>query len=87
MKGKRVLFPFSFHCTGMPIAAAAKKLLAEYENGSDDDELDWLPTSITTFKDSCDHCTGHKRGRHKRRDLQLGGCNRKKKLFEEKKPY
>ncbi|CAE8722240.1 unnamed protein product [Polarella glacialis] len=26
LNGKRVLFPFSFHCTGMPIAAAALKL-------------------------------------------------------------
>jgi leucyl-tRNA synthetase len=29
MKGKRVLFPFAFHCTGMPIAAAAKRLVLE----------------------------------------------------------
>ena len=40
MKGKRVLFPFSFHCTGMPIAAAAKRLVlekqfAEEEKGND----------------------------------------------------
>lgn len=26
MCGKNTLFPFAFHCTGMPIAAAAKKL-------------------------------------------------------------
>eukprot|EP00930_Biecheleria_cincta_P032699 TRINITY_DN22676_c0_g1_i1.p1 TRINITY_DN22676_c0_g1~~TRINITY_DN22676_c0_g1_i1.p1 ORF type:complete len:1206 (-),score=292.68 TRINITY_DN22676_c0_g1_i1:49-3597(-) len=26
LNGKRVLFPFAFHCTGMPIAAAALKL-------------------------------------------------------------
>lgn len=26
LNGKRVLFPFGFHCTGMPIAAAALKL-------------------------------------------------------------
>ena len=43
MKGKRVLFPFSFHCTGMPIAAAAKKLLAEYEEGSDEEEKGTAP--------------------------------------------
>ena len=28
-------------------------------------ELDWLPTSIKTFKDECDHCTSGKRGRLK----------------------
>mmetsp|Transcript_17844 Transcript_17844/g.37088 ORF Transcript_17844/g.37088 Transcript_17844/m.37088 type:complete len:1082 (+) Transcript_17844:13-3258(+) len=30
-KGKNVLFPFAFHCTGMPIQAAANKLKAEIE--------------------------------------------------------
>lgn len=29
LKGKNVCFPFAFHCTGMPIAAAAKKLTQE----------------------------------------------------------
>lgn len=32
MLGKKVLFPFGFHCTGMPISAAAKKLRLELEN-------------------------------------------------------
>jgi leucyl-tRNA synthetase len=31
MLGKNVLFPFGFHCTGMPIQAAANKLKAELE--------------------------------------------------------
>jgi leucyl-tRNA synthetase len=31
LQGKRVLFPFGFHCTGMPIAAAAKKIKLEIE--------------------------------------------------------
>ncbi|GMI13865.1 hypothetical protein TrLO_g9093 [Triparma laevis f. longispina] len=30
-KGKNVLFPFAFHCTGMPIQAAANKLKKEIE--------------------------------------------------------
>lgn len=35
LKGKKVLFPFAFHCTGMPIQAAAGKLgreLLKYGN-------------------------------------------------------
>ena len=32
MIGKQVLWPFAFHCTGMPIQAAANKLKAELEN-------------------------------------------------------
>ena len=31
LQGKKVLFPFSFHCTGMPIQAAAVKLKKEYD--------------------------------------------------------
>uniref|UniRef100_A0AC34PZF6 Leucine--tRNA ligase n=1 Tax=Panagrolaimus sp. JU765 TaxID=591449 RepID=A0AC34PZF6_9BILA len=31
MDGKRVLFPFAFHCTGMPIKACADKLAREIE--------------------------------------------------------
>jgi leucyl-tRNA synthetase len=30
-RGKNVLFPFAFHCTGMPIQAAANKLTSEIE--------------------------------------------------------
>ena len=33
--GKNVLFPFGFHCTGMPIAAAAKKVKKEFEEDPD----------------------------------------------------
>lgn len=29
--GKKVLFPFGFHCTGMPIKASADKLKREME--------------------------------------------------------
>ena len=32
-RGKNVLFPFAFHCTGMPIHAAARRLKREIEQG------------------------------------------------------
>lgn len=32
MRGKRALFPFGFHATGMPIKACADKLKAEIAN-------------------------------------------------------
>ena len=32
MKGKNAFFPFAFHCTGMPIAAAADKIKREIED-------------------------------------------------------
>lgn len=34
LKGYNVLFPFGFHCTGMPIAACADKLKREVREGS-----------------------------------------------------
>lgn len=39
--GKNVLFPFAFHCTGMPIAAAANRVKAELSkfNGNIDEVL------------------------------------------------
>jgi len=34
LQGDNVLFPFAFHCTGMPIQAAANKLRREIETGA-----------------------------------------------------
>jgi len=39
MLGKKVLFPFSFHCTGMPIQAAANKLKRELEAAAAPEEV------------------------------------------------
>lgn len=36
MQGYNVLFPFAFHCTGMPISASAKKLREELEGNKVD---------------------------------------------------
>ncbi len=38
LKGKNVLFPFAFHCTGMPIKACADKLKREIEHEHDQHE-------------------------------------------------
>ena len=47
MRGKRALFPFGFHCTGMPIKACADKLKNEYEKyGS---PLPNFPTAAPTI--------------------------------------
>lgn len=35
LTGKNVLFPFGFHCTGMPIAAAAKRVAKELRENPD----------------------------------------------------
>ena len=32
-RGRNALFPFGFHCTGMPIQAAANRLKMEIETG------------------------------------------------------
>lgn len=42
MKGYNVLFPYAFHCTGMPIAAAALKLKEEMTERFTKEQLDKL---------------------------------------------
>ena len=32
LNGKNVIFPFGFHCTGMPIAASTKRVKKEFED-------------------------------------------------------
>lgn len=41
--GKNVLFPFAFHCTGMPIPACADKLKREIEEAATTDEGQLTP--------------------------------------------
>jgi hypothetical protein len=63
--GERVLFPFAFHCTGMPIQAAANKLKRELET-ADDDELEPAPAAAaadTEAKPSSETALGTFRGK------------------------
>ena len=57
--GKNVLFPFGFHCTGMPIAAAAKRVKREFEenpniiekiNRKENSDKKNLPTQVEILK-------------------------------------
>ena len=48
--GKNVLFPFSFHCTGMPIQGAAFRLKREITNGKTKREC---PCSHPSAKQQC----------------------------------
>eukprot|EP01084_Bolivina_argentea_P305184 527212_1 len=48
LKGKNVLFPFAFHCTGMPIAAAANKIKEELNEFG----MNGPPKPITTKQKS-----------------------------------
>ena len=42
MCGFNALFPFGFHCTGMPISAAAKRLKGELENFGEEKLIQWV---------------------------------------------
>ena len=62
LKGKNVLFPFAFHCTGMPIAAAAKKINEEiktYGNPPKFPKHDDLDSSEIEHHKSSQHSHGH----------------------------
>lgn len=43
LKGKNVLFPFGFHCTGMPICAAADRLKREIKQFGDPSKPEATP--------------------------------------------
>lgn len=54
LKGRRVLFPFGFHCTGMPIKACADKLKREMESFGFPPEFPSEDTGPPTEKDDDD---------------------------------
>ena len=49
LKGYNTLWPFSFHCTGMPISAAAQKLKREFE-AQGDNISQWADETMKKFQ-------------------------------------
>ncbi len=72
--GKNVLFPFGFHCTGMPIAAAAKKVTKEFK---DDPDIVKHTNEIIKKK---------KEEEKKNKEKEQKGKKNEKKNEKEKKP-
>ncbi|CAD7949473.1 unnamed protein product [Amoebophrya sp. A25] len=53
LEGRRVLFPFGFHCTGMPICAAAHKLEKQLaEAAREDDEEEEVPATAAAGEET-----------------------------------
>lgn len=67
MEGKRALFPQGFHCSGMPIKAAADKLVREielfgenFERYSDEEEAPEAPEKTADAKTDLSKFAGTK---------------------------
>lgn len=77
LRGQRVLFPFAFHCTGMPIAAAALKLkgcLMEREAASSEDNADAEVSSGTAEVEDADK-PGVFKGKKSKAVAKTGGLD------------
>ncbi|KAK2963223.1 putative Leucine--tRNA ligase [Blattamonas nauphoetae] len=79
MKGKYVLFPLAFHCTGMPISAAALKIERELKsqaNPTSDSPKPIEPQTQSASQEPDENDLGIKQGRSKKsKTLQKGGPN------------
>ena len=75
LQGKNVLFPFGFHCTGMPIAAAAKRVAKEFKED---------PDIIKHSKEKIEKKKEEKKKEEKKKEGDKKGKKNEKK--DEKKP-
>jgi leucyl-tRNA synthetase len=73
LNGKNVLFPFSFHCTGMPIGAAANRVKEEFE------EIDKKKSGIE-IKEKEDNKKDKKKKEEKKKQIDI---LKQMKLFPE----
>ncbi|ORD99735.1 SYLC [Hepatospora eriocheir] len=56
LQGYNVLFPFAFHCTGMPISASAQKLKEEIRGNKVDLSIIEILKSLGFSLECCDQC-------------------------------
>ena len=68
-RGKRALFPFGFHCTGMPIQAAANRLRNEISSGKTRSEQPQVETKPEPVKEA-EVPKGGKKGKAKPTDAK-----------------
>ena len=66
LQGKNVLFPFGFHCTGMPIAAAAKRVAKEFKE--DPDTVAHIREKIEKKKEEAKKNKEDKKGKKDKKD-------------------
>ncbi len=73
LQGKNVLFPFGFHCTGMPIAAAAKRVAKEFKEDPD------------IIKHSKEKIEKKKEEKKKKKKIKKKGIKKEKKMKKKMK--
>ena len=69
LEGKHALFPFAFHCTGMPIMGAAGNLKRELEQNLDDEQPAVVPEAAAVVRES----DGVFRGKKTKAKAKSGG--------------